>query len=285
MYSDRDIMEKMAARAVGQIPISIPTSLALEGAFGIHPDRERPPYPPINDYSQIWINVRTMVRNLLGSVEKGLYEYWDPRWVGIVLPEEMRQIETAVISQTNGKCGVVFYNLAYERLAKVLPNYTPRPAHTEKQLYHERVESESARVALSLAEGVDIRNLDQAFIEAPREKVALVTHIATDLLSRYNFEVLDLLESHTGAIKKPALWYTKLTNGRNLPPMPFNKFTVRVFGDNGNLVASQDIKLRRAVIRLAEEFSWTPITTMDKIRQNVSTIEDREMRAAIIKLL
>lgn len=56
------------ARTKGQFPISIATSLALEGLFGILEDN-KDPNPPWPDYTDLIINVRTLFRNLLGSIE------------------------------------------------------------------------------------------------------------------------------------------------------------------------------------------------------------------------
>ncbi len=278
MLSPREVDERFAARAVGQMPISIATSLALEGAFGIHPDQPPVSPAPILNYSHLWINVRTLVRNILGAIEKDFYEKFEPVFIHSCIHQEMRQIETNVLSASDGRCQLVFYNPDYSELSRVLPGAIRRVPSTEKQAYAEMLERVCTHTAAEEAQGVDIRHT-KLDIHAQQHTALMLTHLPIDLLSRYNFRQLDLLESHTGIIKDPALWYSKLTNGRELPPLPFNKFTLKVFGDNNNLITAQPIKVKRAILQVASEDNWTAITTRDKIRQSLKNIQDPEARA------
>ena len=113
----------------------------------------------------------------------------------------------------------------------------------------------------------------------------IVTHLPVDLLSRYNFKKLELVESHTGAIKAFPHWHSKLTGGKELVNIPFNAFSLQVFGDNGNLFTPLLPSLRKEVLRLAQEDRWVAITTDDKIRMSLRKVTDPTSRAILMSLL
>lgn len=284
MYSQQEVATKFGERAVGQLPISVATSLALEGAFGIHPDQPPVDPAPIMQYNHLWINVRTMVRNILGAITKDFYEKFEPHFIHECIHQEMQHIEGAVLSASNGGCSVVFYSPDYGKIKQALPGANYRVPGTEKQFFAEALERVCTTTAVEESQGVDMRST-KIKIEAPTHEALILTHLPIDLLSRYNFRKLDLLESHTGVIKDPAQWYSKLTNGRELPPLPFNEFTLKVFGDNNNLLSAQPIKVRRAILEVAAQDKWTAITTRDKILASLRKIEDKEIRAAAQALM
>jgi hypothetical protein len=97
----------------------------------------------------------------------------------------------------------------------------------------------------------------------------IVTHFPVDLFGRYRFNQLDLLESHTGKIKPPAQWNTKLSAKREETDMlPFNPFTLQVFGDNQQFV-HQLPRVKEAVVETAKATGWSSVTTMEKIRMTL----------------
>ncbi|MNZ57992.1 hypothetical protein D3C78_759890 [compost metagenome] len=105
-----------------------------------------------------------------------------------------------------------------------------------------------------------------------------------DLLQRYKFSSLTLLESHTGAAKPPALWYTKLTNGKELEHIPFDRMTLQFFGDNGNLFTGYPIKFRRIMLDIAKKNRWTALTTKDYIIQSVKKAYEPELERLVLNL-
>lgn len=277
----RQIQDALAARQVGQFPVSIATSLALEGAFGIHPDRPEVSPAPISTYQNLWINVRTLMRNLLGSLPPDVADKFMPGYFRLAIPQELAFIESEVIRRTDGLVSTVCYMADHSDIKRVLPGALLKTANTPKQKFQEMLEREGLR---QLAEDMDLRKT-RTEIDGRQRKAMLITHHPVDLLSRYNFRHLDLLESHTGIIKDPSQWYTKLSGGRELPPLPFNKFTVSLFGDNSQLLQGQPLKLRRQILDIAERDRWTAITTIDKIRQGIKSIEDPALRASAQVLL
>jgi len=106
-------------------------------------------------------------------------------------------------------------------------------------------------------------------------KALIMTHYSIDLLSRTEFTQLRLIESYSGAIKSKSQWNTKLTDGKLYPRIPFNAFTIQVFGDRNILFMRYPKPVREAVLELSERFKWTTMTTMDKIRLNLNWMNDR----------
>lgn len=279
----REVEAVLAAREVGQLPVSIATSLALEGAFGIYPDRPAVRPAPILTYQDLWINLRTLMRNLLGALPSEVTDRFMPEYFAFALVQELQVIEAEVLRLSEGLTQTVCYISDHVDLRRVLPSAPLRVVKTPKQEFSDMLERRGIAMLLD-ALGGQVRQF-RTELEGRQRKALILTHHPVDLLSRYNFRQLDLLESHTGLLKNSSQWYTKLSGGRDLPPLPFNKFTLTLFGDNNNLLVTQPLKLRRAVLEVAELDNWTAITTMDKIRHSLKKIEDPTVRASVQALL
>ena len=78
-------------RTIGQFPISIATSLAIESALGVHPDIPVTGVP-VEKYNAIYINVRTLIRNFIGSLEKDGITGTHPIELAGFISSEMRDI-------------------------------------------------------------------------------------------------------------------------------------------------------------------------------------------------
>lgn len=103
----------------------------------------------------------------------------------------------------------------------------------------------------------------------------ILTHHPVDLLSRYSFSDLKLLESHTGAIKESHEWGTKLTGHDKWPHMPFNALTLQIFGDRSTLFRSMGAKLKKPMLETAIAGRWTPATSKAKILFDLDKLKDR----------
>jgi hypothetical protein len=111
-------------------------------------------------------------------------------------------------------------------------------------------------------------------------KVIIQTHIAVDLISWKNFEELDLLESHTGAIKNRSLWYTKYNNGKELSMIPFTQYFLRIFGDK-EFFSPKDSALRKAILEIAVKYNWSPLTTDSRIRFTLDQLKNPFFREVV----
>lgn len=266
--------EGIAQRAVGQYPLSIATSLALEGLAGIYEDRPENP-PPILKYEQLWVNLRTLFRNFMGSLEKSLAEMMDAGEAAETLSEEMKYVED-IVRELNPHCKVMFYVSNYSGMEAKYPKATLRMDTTSRQ----KVFSSVATACLK--ELIDKHREDENFFVFQRklEKVdegmhvgVILTHYAYDLLSAKLFKRLDLIESHTGIIKGKALWYTKYYQGKDLVMIPFREDMIQIFGDNESF-HPMDVRLRREIIEIATTYNWTQLTTTERIRFTLTMMKN-----------
>lgn len=271
-------------REKGQVPVSIGTSLALEAGAGQYPDRPESP-PPFTRAKQLWINLRTIVRNLYGCLPTDLKESVLPDDMWQAALEELAIIEAAVHKASMGYTQVVYYVSDYARLAKRYPGAILKEAKTPRQIVQQELENGTLTLMLkNNHQQKNVRFFDFE-IEGQHPDSFIMTHLPVDLLARYRFSRLELLESHTGKIKGPAEWNTKLTNGKELSNIPFNSFTLQLFGDNGNMFSPQSITVRRALLEAAERWRWTNVTGMEKIRDTLGKIDNDHFRGILMKLL
>ncbi|HWT39883.1 MAG TPA: hypothetical protein VN081_01225 [Dongiaceae bacterium] len=281
-------LEAIASRVLGQYPISVATSLALESAFGHYP--EKPPVnpAPIMAVKNIWFNVRTLIRNFIGALPTDYQEKLSADDIQVGLMEEMNMIEQVVATQSQGYCNCVFYMCDYSRVVQTMSSAWHKTPKTPKQILYSRREDKIIK-SLSLAPiaqpirkfNYELRSQNNQF-----PKSFIVTHLPIDLLSRYSFQSLQLLESHTGAIKNPGEWNTKLTNGaKELPNIPFNRFTLQLFGDNGHMFHAGPQRLRDIVLHIAKRDQWTSVTTSERVSFSVRNIPNDVDRGSLMKLM
>jgi hypothetical protein len=281
MYS-----QAIAEREVGQYPLSVATSLALEGATGIHPDipiRKA----PLLDYGEFWVNLRTLFRNFMGALHKEAAGGVSPQQIDDAIRDEMEQIKRIVADVTSNRCKVVFYVSNYANMQQKYPHAKLRVERTDKQMEYMELKRQTLQSLLKSLEqqgGEDIRVFTLKLFPQQQNKTLILTHFAYDLLSYKAFLSLDLVESNTGAIKKRALWYTKYQGGRELSMIPFREDFLQVFGDSRTFFP-MPIRIRKAVIELAEKHHWSQVTTDEKIRMNIGHMKDQEVRKILEELL
>jgi hypothetical protein len=271
-----DIMfkEGIAERAVGQYPLSIPTSLAIESANGIHPEIPVET-PPILKFDELWINLRTLHRNFIGSLDKLTAELIDGYEAADVVSEEMEHIQS-IIQETAPNCQVRFYVSNYARMEQTYPKATIRRDNTVKQKHFTQTMTASIAKLLKDHEHQPYLSVFDRKLKHVGEgfpKVLIVTHIPYDLLSAKAFKELVLLESHTGSFKRRALWYTKFYNGKELVQIPFREDMLQIFGDNETF-HPMDIRLRKEILDIANTYNWSQVTTTDRIRLSLENMKN-----------
>lgn len=285
MNASQQALEILSNRELGQIPISIGTSLGLEGAFGILEDQPNP-NPIIHKVDVLYVNVRTLVRNLIGAVEAEQVQRVFPEDLALILLNELVTLDEAVRSFTSNRVGVEFYLCSYRSLSRKFPYAILKNANTDKQkmaaLREEHTVTELLD-RLKLQPHLKVHETDLDLPKDPR-KVLLMTNYAVDLLQRYQFGAVTLLESHTGAAKPPALWHTKLTGGKDLPMIPFDRMTLQFFGDGSNLFTGFPIKFRRVLLGIAEKNKWTAMTTKEYVISCVKKAYEPELERLVINL-
>lgn len=274
----------VSEREKGQYPISIATSLALEGAAGVHPDNIVSP-PPFNDPpKQLWVNARTLFRNVMGAMSSENRKTALPRDIHMGLMEELTVIEQAVTHLSQGQTTTVFYACDYTALPRRYPKAQLKQANTPNQRDYLGMEQQSLRLLMGDHGSQELRHFD-VDLTGKNGAAWIITHLPVDLLSRSHFDSLKLLESHTGTLKGPALWYTKFTGGKDLPQIPFSAFGLQVFGDGGHQFNPMPMAVRQEVLRLADEYNWTALTTRERLLHCVRSVKDPMTRAWLLALV
>lgn len=269
----------LTERAVGQFPISVATSLAIESLIGILPEAPAEK-PPIHEYDVLWINMRTLIRNMLGALETEKRKQLTEPTVAQYIVNEMRAIESIAIEHGDGRFEVTFYFCSYTDLAynfnKSILKTPNTPGQKHAYLFEQAVLEIIQR---EYAGQIPFYNLTRTFPEV-NQRALLLSHYAIDLLQRYRFQDIALLESHTGAIKPAPMWNTKLHNGRELERIPFDKMTLQMFGD-GVTFSPMAIKVRKKMVELSEKHKWTPMSTKDFVIHCVEQNRDPALEALV----
>lgn len=260
-------------REVGILPVSIGTSLAIEGLQSHN----------IPKYDNLWINVRTIYRNLIASVDTATRDSASPDDVAAAMLDDIQHVNEGVFTITQGRVVPVYYLSAPETLANVLPEAIVRSPQTPLQ--KATAELSEAAIRIVVKELGDKNVLRFRPILSGTGVTLLLTHFPTDLLGRKNFAELMLLESHTGKIKRYAEFNSKLTSGNSLAQLPFNGFILTMFGDNNVLLKQAPPKIRAMVLELADKYRWTPVTTRDKIKYSIDSVRDAFSKQFLQKVL
>lgn len=265
-------LRDFSVREMGAIPVSIGTSLAIEALR----------QPNVPNYDALWVNLRTLFRNLMSCVPTHVRDDANDRDVAEVLEEEMGHIAEAVSILGNGTKQVKWYITKPETLSKILPDAIIRAPKTPLQ------KSQAALCDAALSRLLTKYQKDiQVFSTTlyGQGKVMLLTHYPEDLLSRKHFSEMYLLESHTGKIKGHEAFNTKLGDIDDFPKMPFNGFTLTVFGDKQVLIYQMPGKIRSTVLEIAKKANWTTMTSKDRMLLSLTGVKnqyDREVLKSIL---
>lgn len=257
---------RMANRTMGHFPLSIATSLALEGLYNIHPTKQKERVIPANKGKQIWFNIRTLFRNIYGSlVSEEANESKAREYVETII-YEIEMIED-ILNDQAPSLKAFFYLPSYESLAKEYKNGELRQPKTPNQIFKHNLEQ---AVYKSLFDHFtnqpksNVRITDLSIKSDIKVDSFVVTHYPVDLLNLENFGSVYLLESHTGILKEKGEWNSKLSGSGN-ERIPFNKAMLLFFGDSGNMFAPQPLKARKRLQDIASRNKWNPFTTKDRI--------------------
>lgn len=281
MFSNSAIAE----RAIGGYPLSIATSLALESACGVHPEIPVEK-PPILDYQELWINLRTLFRNFMGALSKDGANSVIPPHIAEALSGEMETIESIIGDVTRHRVKVVFYYSNYANLEIKYRHATVRRDNTDKQKEYTLLHNRTMKLLLEAHQHSDSPVLVFDLKLKPKDHVRamILTHYAYDLVAYKEFAKLALVESHTGAIKERAQWYTKYYQGRELSMIPFREDFLQVFGDNETFRPG-DPSLRKELIAIATKNRWSAITTKDKIIYGINQMSNPFYRDTLKDML
>lgn len=274
----------LAERAMSAFPVSIGTSLALESIFpprqpAYDESRVIPNKIEITKYQEFWININTLFRNFIGSIDKNTFLTTSPGEMAQVLYGEIGVIKSLLTVEGKGVCRAVFYACTYDKQYKGHQHKAVMFRHDNTD-YQKAVAAAYMKVVGYLAKMDDsVKLLDDTLTPDKKIKALILTHYPYDLVSAHNFDKLDLIESNTGKLKTRAQWWTKYYKlpGAELNTLPFNDKLLKIFGDHV-MFQPMDIRFRRMIYDVSVQRRWTPFTTIAKMNMDVElTFKDKFM--------
>ena len=256
---------------MGEYPLSIATSLAFEGLFDKHPDKPKNE-KKLSDFKQIWINIKTLYRNLHNAVEDKVEKIES----GVITEYvDLLKAEMSAIDELMEKEGYIvnYYQMNYDNLEKKYPRAFIRGDKTLKQILFTKLFNEVAKLMLVKGFHKNIFIFKGRIVPEDKTPSIILTHLALDLFSIVNFSELVLLESHTGKLKERAEWYTKYYQGTELSHIPFREDLIQIFGDNES-ISPMPKRTRDAFNLIAIKGKWTQVTTSEKINYTINQSND-----------
>lgn len=273
-------------KAQGKFSLSIGTSLAIETLFGINDLVPASNPLPYTKYEYLFINIRTLVRNLYNAVQKELKTTWTRDHYKREIMDELLILPEIINDQSKGKLGLVYYINSYQSLSKKYPNAILRQSKTVGQKLYDDIEDYIVNHILKLTHDgkMNIMLNDMVITLPERSRGNLVlSHVPVDLVPFARTSKIHLLESHTGIIKDAGRWYTKL-NGKELERIPFGEFSIQVYGDSKHFTGLS-FKYKKHLIELANANRWNQYTGDKVIRMQLSRIKDKEVLDVFKSLL
>lgn len=244
-----------------QLALSVPTAIPFEEQVVV----ERP------EVDFLFINLFTLLRNFHGALEAP--ETVDRRSIVDGLTDEINTL----LGLTGGLVETHIYLTNPSTLARRFPEAILQKATTPKQQAYAKLEAWCVERLVSDRK-FPLINVDHHLPEQ-RGRAWIMTHHPVDLLhNRYRFSDTLLLESHTGRLKPPAEWTSKLSGGDKVRSLPFNSLTLQVFGDKGAQFRGMRPTIKNVLLELADLHHWTPATTRNKILSDLTYVTDESLR-------
>lgn len=245
-------------RTFGKYTISIGTSVALEGLFEAA-GHQGGTAPPFHEYEAIIANFKTLVRNFLSSFKSADLETLTPTYLYQAFMGELILMGNLIEENSGGRIKLYVYYNTYERVSRSFKKATFKSKYTAKQtqlMVLEQSLYERVVANVSMMKIPFLLEVTQRHIESGRRHNLMISHIPSDLLLCTKH--CDLLESHTGKIKKHRQFYTKLKNASDI--IPFNKYTIQIFGDSSGTIVPMASPLINEVREICKKTHTTSIT-------------------------
>lgn len=272
--------QALADRELGQFPVSIGTSLALEGAFGIYPEQEQQ-HLPVANVSAFWINVTTVFRNLFHTLSAKNQDQVSVDQLAGALASEIPAIESAIRLYMGEQATIHWYRNTRRSIEKYFPNATVREATTHRQKIFKSMRIQALDRVTQYLDGTTIHDYDTRLQGGNSQRAVILTHVPLDLLSHVHFRDLQLLESHTGRLRPMGEWGGKFHTKDDT--LPFTPFMLQLLGDHVDF-SPKPIRIRRYVLDIAKRQRWSPTTKERRIRSGVRAIQDDAVRDQLMSL-
>jgi len=262
-------------REFGEIlTISVGTALAFEEML-----KTEKTFPE----ESLFLNLRTLARNFLGSFKD--LSTTNGKVLTSAFIEEINSIIYTVPSFFENRLKLFIYFPTYKSVESNMKDAKLKEASTPKQVETKKLEDLIMGAALSDKKLKELITTIDTVIEAGYLKALFLTHLPIDLIAARGFRSIRLLESHTGAIKSPSEWMSKLTNNEKYSRLPFNVLTIQLIGDKSTMFQSLGPKWVKPVVELAESRSWSQVTKMQKVKFDIRNhIRDKFLAAKLLKM-
>lgn len=261
------MISALAERELGNIPVSIATAMAIDGLYNRHPDLKAMPKLPATKAKIIYLNARTLFRNIHGAIgDSDKAQAVNAKDYATTLLQEVDELKAA-LSEEQHPLEVVLYLPSYKSIARYMGNGELKPLNTDKQKNYNTLENNTLQHIVDMYKDMEQKPFLEVDMEIKVETyqhIFILTHLPVDLLNVVNAADVYLVESHTGKVKTQDLWYTKFASERS-PNIPFNKATLLFFGDSGGLFKPQNVKSRRRLIEIGTSRKWNAHTTPSRM--------------------
>jgi hypothetical protein len=252
------------ARQLGtSIPISIGTAMAFESIFNHSADEAQ--VNKVKHTTRLMINVGTLFRNCIEAHRND--DNYTAQSLATLIGQEMELIEELVKKEMARKPEPFFYYATHDSFQKQYPYALWREKTSERQMARKEIHDETLDILVRQHGVVTSEYSKMSFNFDRYASGILITHLAHELLRFTDFPDLSLVESHTGVFKNRTAWYTKLSDSKSLPPIPFSIFTLSVCGD-ANIFKPQP-KARELLIRIAKLDRWRGDSTPKSVRESI----------------
>ena len=277
-------MSVLSARTMSSFPLSIGTALAMETFFNARtapydPERQIPDTVDVSLYSTIYINIGTLIRNLMGSLPNESVAVVDIISVVDTLYSEIEVIESLFSVEGGDNCKPVFYFNDYKHVLNTIKYASVffRNSNSATEIHYDKFHNEALKIMTKSNDEIEV--VHELLKPNKPIKSLILTHQAFDLLSKKNFIQLDLIESHTGKLKTFNTWSSKFApvGSIDFSRIPFNSTTLFIFGDR-YFVQPTPIRLRKTVDEIATKCHWTSVTTKEKINFDL----EREIKEPLV---
>lgn len=264
----------MPERTKGTLPISVGTALAMEVL----------PSTPMHKYGALLVNLRTIIRNA-----RQAYDDYVPtvKELTEAVKEDIVGIAEAVVAlKLRTVLELKFYYPSYQSLPRLFPLAKLKNVEVDGNQNQKDIAKLDKNVAENILKefGTNIAKVDSRIPTFTHEGLIITSH-PVDLVLTDSYHRLNLLESHTGAIKNYTTFYTKLTGSDKFTNIPFNKMTIQIFGDKSTNFYSQSLAVKNEVKQLADTARWSTASTPSLVARSIRSLNDSPEKQILLKMI
>lgn len=228
-------------------------------------------------HTYLYMNIRTLYRNYFGSYETSPHEMPVAEFVSGFISE----LEDLVAIVAGIIVPVIYINTGAS-LTRLFPKAQMWVAHTSKQKNYEKLEEHTLSAVFDTEHNV--KSFDVT-VKGSNHTAFMISHLPLDLLSNKQFKSLDLLESHTGAVKHRSTWINKLSKNPNYANVPFSTMAIQILGDSSNQFKPMKKIWSKTLLRISSENKWNAATTKSKMIFDINKENDRFLSSTLIEML